>query len=630
MSLKYPILSKIAHPNFIHQLSNKKIIQLIGECRQRIIEVTSKSGGHLASSLGTVELTVALLKKFDLDKDFIIWDVGHQAYSYKLLTGRNKSFDTIGSKFGISKFLKRSESSFDHFGAGHASTSISAALGICVSQQYKKKKGKVIAIIGDGALTGGLAFEAMNHAGHIKKNLLVILNENDMSIDPNVGSLSKTFNFIKGSDSYNKLKKKIKKQEKNFFFSKLVPTLKRINTSFMEFLSPSLWFGKLGFEYFGPIDGHDFKELTNYLNKIENIEGPVLLHIRTVKGKGLSYAESDSLKYHGVNPFEAKTGKFLSTNKKGKAYTSLWSERFTKIFSQDKKVIAISAAMIGSTGLSGLYNKFPDRIFDVGIAEAHAVTFAAGAATQDFKPFVCIYSTFLQRALDNIIHDVALQNLPVKFVLDRAGFVGADGVSHHGIFDLSYLRMIPNMVIMTPKNGKELISMIDLLYKHNSSPIALRYPRGTTEIFYDEKETIELIKIGKGEILRKGKDICIFAIGIMVEIATVVCDKLLQEGISCSLINARFVKPLDEKLIIDSAKSSKAVVTLEENVVNGGFGSAVQELLQKEEIYKPIKILGVVDKFFYIGGSSDDQREMAGLDIKTIQKVIKKLFKRVN
>ena len=613
MSQTYPILNSIKDPSSIRSLSNKKSLKLIAECRQRIIEVTSQVGGHLASSLGTVELTVALLKKFDLNKDFIIWDVGHQAYSYKLLTGRNENFASIGTQKGISKFLKRSESDFDHFGAGHASTSISAALGICVSQSIQKKNGKVIAVIGDGALTGGLAFEAMNHAGHIKKNLIVILNENDMSIDPNVGALSKTFNLIQGSDAYNKIKERIKNQEKGIL-GKLVPTLKRINTSFMEFLSPSLWFEKLGFEYFGPINGHNFKEILNFLNKIGNIQKPVLLHLHTVKGKGLAYAEEDSLKYHGVNPFETKTGKFKSKIKKGKAYTSIWSEQFESIFHKDKNIIAISAAMIGSTGLSKLYKKYPERVFDVGIAEAHAVTFSGGAATQGLKPFVCIYSTFLQRALDNIIHDIALQNLPVRFVLDRAGFVGADGATHHGIFDLSYLRMIPNMSIMTPKDGKELSSMVEILYQHNSSPIAIRFPRGDSEVFYTEKEQIQKIEFGKAEVLLKGKELCIIAIGIMVETATEVCAKLKSDGINCCLINARFVKPLDEKLLIKNILNCKATVTIEENVISGGFGSGVQEMLQQKKIFKPLKLLGIPDTFFHYGGSADEQRQLAGLD----------------
>ena len=608
MSENYPILSKIKDPSDVRKLPFKKLLKLVTECRQRIVEVTSQSGGHLASSLGTVEITVALLKKLNLEKDIIVWDVGHQAYSYKLLTGRNETFDTIGTRDGVSKFLKRKESQYDHFGAGHASTSISAALGMCVAQGLQKKNGKTVAIIGDGGMTGGLAFEAMNHAGHIKKNLIVIFNDNDMSIDPNVGALSKTFNLIQGSKTYNRIKKKIKEQEKKNLLKKFIFALKRINISFMEFLSPSLWFEKLGFEYFGPLDGHNLKTILNFLDKIKDIQQPVLLHLYTTKGKGLSYAERDSLKYHGVAPFEKKTGQFKPAKKSGKSYTSLWSEHFTKIFKKDKKIIAISAAMIASTGLAKLFKDFPERVFDVGIAEAHAVTFSGGASTQGLKPFVCIYSTFLQRALDSLIHDIALQNLPVRFILDRAGFVGADGATHHGIFDLSYLRMIPNMVIMTPKDGKELVSMIDILYLHDSSPIALRYPRGSSEIFYKENEKIVKIPFGKAELLLEGKDICVIAVGIMVGIAAKLCQNLKKEGISCSLINARFVKPLDEKTIIPKIKIAKAVVTLEENVTHGGFGDGVLALCQEKEISKPIKIFGIPDKFFEKGGSPEKSR----------------------
>ena len=620
----YPILDKLVHPKNIRLLNFKKLQSLVHECRQRIIEVTSQKGGHLASSLGTVELTVALLKKFDLTNDCIIWDVGHQAYSYKLLTGRNNKFPTIGQKDGLSKFLKRTESPFDHFGAGHASTSISASLGIAVAKEINCSKGKTIAVIGDGALTGGLAFEAMNHAGHIKKNIIVILNENDMSIDSNVGALSKTFNLIQGSLTYKRVKEEIKRREKKSIFGRIfVPTLKRINTSFMEFLSPSLWFEKLGFEYFGPIDGHNLKSLLSFLAKVEKHDKPVLLHIRTVKGKGLAYAEANSIKYHGVNPFKINTGEFIAKKNTGKAYTSLWSESFEKIFLADKNIIAISAAMVASTGLGKLYQKYPNRVFDVGIAEAHAVTFAAGAASKGLKPFVCIYSTFLQRALDNLIHDVALQNLPVRFVLDRAGFVGADGATHHGIFDLSYLRIIPNMAIMAPKDGKELVSMVTIMHQHDTGPIAIRFPRGNADVFYKATEKPQKITWARAEVLQQGEDICLLSVGTMVTVALELCQKLEADQISCLLINARFIKPLDEKTILASIAKVKRVVSLEENVIKGGFGAGVAELLQTKEIYKPYKVFGILDKFLFIGGSQDEQRKLAGIDANSIYKAIK-------
>ena len=467
------VLDKIKVPGDVQNLNKDELAQLVCECRDRIIFATSRVGGHLASSLGTVELTIALYHVFNGSSDLFIWDVGHQAYTHKILTGRNDKIDQLGIKGGIGKFLRREESAYDHFGAGHASTSISAAAGMSVAQNLLKLKQKprAVAVIGDGALTGGLAYEAMNHVGGLDLDLTVILNDNDMSIDPNVGALSKTFNKIQTSRAYNLLRDEINKLEGSGKVSNFIhQSMKRINDSVMEFLSPAVWFEKLGFRYFGPVDGHNLKKTIAILRSAKTISGPVIVHLITKKGKGYSHAESDSLKYHGVTPFEPASGQFIQNKKNGKSYTSIWADAFGKLMEDDQRVTATSAAMVGSVGLKALQKKYPDRIFDAGIAEAHAVTFNAGLATQGYNPFVVIYSTFLQRALDQIIHDVALQNLPVKFVLDRAGFVGADGATHHGIFDLTYLRMIPNMVIMVPKNGKELTHMVEIMGQHQISP----------------------------------------------------------------------------------------------------------------------------------------------------------------
>ena len=614
----YPLLDNLSFPDSVQQFTQEKLHQLVDECRNRIIEVTSKKGGHLASSLGTIELTVALYHVFNGSTDHLIWDVGHQAYSHKLLTGRHHSFDKIGKKGGVGKFLVREESAYDHFGAGHASTSISSALGIAVAKRLNNNDtSKTIAIIGDGALTGGLAFEGMNHTGHLEENIIVILNDNEMSIDPNVGALQKTFNLIQSSKRYNKIREEISRLKKFQKIPRLFHnTVKRIDKSFMEFLSPSSWFEKLGFRYFGPIDGHNLVTVINTLKKIQDIKGPILLHVLTKKGKGYQFAEKDSLKYHGVTPFSLQTGNFIKKHTTGKSYTNIWAESFSEIFHSDNKTVAISAAMIGSTGLKDLQTQYPHRIFDVGICEAHAVTFAAGLSTQGIKPFVCIYSTFLQRALDQLIHDVAIQKLPIRFILDRAGFVGADGATHHGIFDLTYLRMIPNFVILVPRNGKELQSMLPLLHEYNNGPIAIRFPRNSTEEYYSEKAA-PTIKFATAEVLQEGTDITFFAVGSMVDTAIEIARKFQEKNISCNVINSRFVKPLDTKITLKYAQQCKFIFTLEENVVIGGFGSAIEELLAENSMYHPVYKFGIPD-FFIEFASQDEQKEAARLDAYNI------------
>ena len=615
------ILKQIGDPSNIQSLTTSELIELVNACRERIIEVTSKTGGHLASSLGTVELTVALFKVFNINEDRIIWDVGHQTYTHKILTGRNDKLEQIGKKGGVGKFLRREESKYDIFGAGHASTSISAALGVAVSNELMQKNNKVVAVIGDGAMTGGLAFEAMNHAGHLDKDLIVILNDNERSIDANVGGLSKTFTRFQSSKTYNRIRKEISSLDnQGKLSSMIVNTFRKINDSFMVLMTPGIWFEKLHFRYFGPIDGHNLEELVALFQQTKDIQGPILLHIFTKKGKGYLHAEGDSFKYHGVTPFEPGTGQFFKKTNHGKSYTSVWSEFFYQIIKKDKKVTAISAAMIGNTGLTAIQKYFPDRVFDVGIAEGHGVTFSAGLATQGIKPFVVIYSTFLQRALDHIIHDVAIQNLPVRFILDRAGFVGADGATHHGQFDLTYLRMVPSFVIMVPKNGVELQQMILTAYNHNSGPIVVRFPRGNTN-FSEDFQSILPIPIGQAELIKEEGTVAIFAIGEMVN-AAIELEKVLSDlKISCSIVNARFVKPLDEKLLLQQAKNATCVITMEENMKKGGFGSGVMEMLHENQVLVPVKSFGIQDKFIEYK-TQEEQKKESCLDLEGMKKEI--------
>ncbi|MBL0691356.1 MAG: 1-deoxy-D-xylulose-5-phosphate synthase [SAR324 cluster bacterium] len=619
-------LSKIAN------LNDQQLAQLAKLIRKRILAVVSKVGGHLASSLGAVELTLVLYHIYNLEQDKVIWDVGHQTYTHKILTGRNSSFEKIGVSPGIAKFLSRSESKYDFFGAGHASTSISAALGILIASEAASSKSKVIAVIGDGAMTGGLAYEAVNLAGHLKKNLVVVLNDNDMSIDVNIGLLIRTRTFIQTTVSYNYIRNLIKRiSQNNRLVNSLANFLKRVDKSFMEFLAPKAWFEALGFHYFGLIDGHDIKAMTNIFNRIKNIEGPILVHVRTIKGRGYSFAEKNSLRYHGVSPFEPESGNIIAKPATGRSLTEIWSDSISKLFNADKKVVIISAAMIQSLGLKELFVKHPKRVFDVGIAEANAVCLAAGMAANGLKPFVAIYSTFLQRAYDQIIHDVALQNLPVKFMLDRAGFVGADGATHHGMFDISYLRIIPNLVIMSPRDGKELTKMIYTAYHYNDGPIAIRYKRTDSINYYKKNELPGIddlknsIKIGQSEQIRNGKDGTILSIGSLALDALEVADMLAKDGIEISVIDAKFIKPLDAKMLKKVAKAGKWLVTLEENVKSGGFGSAVLEFMNENNLKQPIITLGIPDKFIN-QGTVEQQKSTSFLTPIKIRDIIKKNF----
>ena len=615
------LLESISQPSEIQNLNLQELTQLAEECRQRIIKVTSQRGGHLASSLGTVEITVALLKNFNFNIDRIVWDVGHQAYAYKILTGRNEKFDSLGKAGGIKKFLSRDESSFDHFGAGHASTSISAALGMAIGRDLLQKKHRVIAVIGDGAMTGGLAFEALNHNGALDKNMLVIYNDNSVSIDPNVGAISKLLTRFASSRFYNSFREETLEFAEKAPFSErlgLKTTLQKLHDSAKSFFSPpSMLFEQLGWRYFGTVDGHDLPELLDLINHVKDLDGPIVIHAITQKGKGYAFAEEDAHKYHGVTPFEPEDGKFVKKKSSGNAisFSQVFGNKLGELMARDEQVVVVTAAMLSGTGIVKLQPKYPERVLDVGIAEGHAVTCSAGLATTGSKPFVAIYSTFLQRALDHIIHDVAIQKLPVRFMLDRAGFVGADGPTHHGLYDLTYLRMIPNMTIMVPRDGEELRGMMELAYNNESGPSAIRYPRGNTAN-PDENDCSQL-EFGKAQILRKGKDIALFAIGLMVDIAEQTADLLEKNGYSVAVVNARFVKPLDEDVIVRLGREVQLLVSLEENTIHGGFGSGVLETLSVSGICVPTLQLGVPDRFI-AQGNPDEQLRSAELSMEQI------------
>ena len=615
------LLESISQPTEIQNLNLQELTQLAEECRQRIIEVTSQRGGHLASSLGTVEITVALLKNFNFNIDRIVWDVGHQAYAYKILTGRNEKFDSLGKAGGIKKFLSRDESSFDHFGAGHASTSISAALGMAIGRDLQQKKHRVVAVIGDGAMTGGLAFEALNHNGALDKNMLVIYNDNCVSIDPNVGAISKLLTRFASSRFYNSFREETLEFAEKAPFSErlgLKTTLQKLHDSAKSFFSPpSMLFEQLGWRYFGTVDGHDLPELLDLINHVKDLDGPIVIHAITQKGKGYAFAEEDAHKYHGVTPFEPEDGKFLKKKSSGNAisFSQVFGNKLGELMARDEQVVVVTAAMLSGTGIVKLQPKYPERVLDVGIAEGHAVTCSAGLATTGSKPFVAIYSTFLQRALDHIIHDVAIQKLPVRFMLDRAGFVGADGPTHHGLYDLTYLRMIPNMTIMVPRDGEELRGMMELAYNNESGPSAIRYPRGNTANL-DDNDCSQL-EFGKAQILRKGKDIALFAIGLMVNIAEQTADLLEKNGYSVAVVNARFVKPLDEDVIVRLGREVQLLVSIEENTIHGGFGSGVLETLSVRGICVPTLQLGVPDRFIE-QGNPDEQLRSAELSMEQI------------
>lgn len=612
-------LSKINDPADIRDLSIPQLKAVCSEIRDEILRVMAANSGHLASSLGAVELAVALHHLYDTPRDRLVWDVGHQAYAHKLLTGRRDQFHTIRQDGGLSGFLKRTESPYDTFGAGHASTSISAALGMAIARDQQEEEYRVVSITGDGAMTGGICYEALNNAGNLKTDLLVILNDNTMSISKNTGALSSMFNKIVTTHFYNEHRGQI------VDFIKRMPggeTFARIGHKVEEsvkgLILPGVFFEELGFRYLGPIDGHDLDVLIPTLAKIKNLKGPILLHVVTVKGKGRPYSESDPIKWHSppLN-FNTETGEVPPPRPSPPSYSNVFVEALSEIAKDDPKVVAISAAMLEGTGLTGFQEKFPDRTFDVGIAEEHAVISAAGMACDGLRPYVCIYSTFLQRAIDPIVHDVAIQHLPVVFSLDRAGLVGADGPTHHGVFDLTYLRMIPGMVVMAPKDARELRHMTLTAHRHTSGPIALRFPRGKAAGDFLASEPMQAIAIGKGEILREGEGVCLIGIGNMAAEAEKAAAILEKEGVQVGVMNARFVKPLDRELIAEAAARYPHLITIEDNVKAGGFGSAVNEALLEMGAARQAHILGVPDDFI-THGSQDKLYDLCGISAKAI------------
>jgi 1-deoxy-D-xylulose-5-phosphate synthase len=623
------MIEKINSPHDLKSLSPEEMKSLAEELRQIIIERVSINGGHLSSNLGVVELTIALHYVFNSPYDKIIWDVGHQSYPHKLLTGRQKAFQSLRKHGGLSGFPKIGESAHDIFGVGHSSTSISAALGIAAARDLKRSQGgpddtgSVIAVIGDGALTSGLALEGLNQAGHLGKNLIVILNDNEMSISQNVGAMSNYLTRVLTGTFYNKFKKETKALIGGI--PKIGGTVSKIaekaEGSLKGFFLPGGLFEDLGFNYIGPIDGHDIERLIETLHSLKEMNEPTLMHIVTQKGKGYKFSEEDPCIYHGTGPFDSNVG-LNGTKCTGSpdveahiSYSDLFGSTIAGLAASDNRIVAITAAMKEGTGLSSFAEKFPDRFFDVGIAEPHAVTFAAGLATQGLRPVVAIYSTFLQRAYDEIIHDVCLQNLPVLFAIDRGGVVGEDGPTHQGLFDLSFLRHIPNLVLMTPKDGNELKAMLEFGLRLDT-PAAIRYPRG--RVINISECPAGSLSLGKAEVILEGDDLVILAAGNTVATSIRAAEMLREQGISAAVVNARFVKPLDEELILKLARKSGKIITVEENIVAGGFGSAVLECISRGGLTGvSVKLLGIGDQFVE-HGTQKLLRQKYGLDEKGI------------
>jgi 1-deoxy-D-xylulose-5-phosphate synthase len=607
------ILSKINGPRDIQKLSMDELDILAEEIRELIINTVSKTGGHLAPSLGTVELTLALFRVFSPPTDKIIWDVGHQSYPHKIITGRRKRFGTLRQLGGISGFPKIKESPLDTFGTGHSSTSISAALGISSGKSLKNDDGMVIAVIGDGSMTGGEAFEGLNQTGHLNKNIIVILNDNEMSINPNVGALSSFFSRKLSSKPVINLKREIEAILRSVpgIGDNIVKVVKKAEDAIKGFMTPGMLFESMNFQYYGPIDGHRIDRLVETLSNVKEINAPILVHIMTKKGKGYIPAEEDPSKFHGIGPFDVDTGDPAPSNSNIPSYTKIFGNTVLKLAKKNKKIVTITAAMSEGTGLTLFAKKYPDRFFDVGIAEQHGVTFAAGLATQGLIPIFAVYSTFLQRAYDQVLHDVCLQELPVVFCIDRGGIVGEDGPTHHGLFDIAYLRGIPNLIFMSPKDENELARMLVTATKHKM-PSAIRYPRGRglgVKLDLNPKE----LTVGKAEVITEGDDLTIVALGPMVAFAEDAVKRLETRGITTTFINARFIKPLDINTIRHSIEKTGALLTVEEGILNGGFGSGVLEAMT-EISNTPffIKRLGIADEFVE-HGPQNILRERYGL-----------------
>ena len=593
-------LKHIHSPEDIRGLDFDQLCDLAEEIREEILRVTATNGGHLASSLGAVELAIALHYVFETPQDRLVWDVGHQTYAHKLLTGRADRFETIRRNGGLSGFPRRHESAYDAFGVGHASTSISAALGMALARDRKGEDYKVISITGDGAMTGGLCYEAVNHAGMVKPNLLIVLNDNAMSISKNVGALSNTFNRIVTTSFYNERRREIIDLIKRLPAGKrFLEMTNRVEESVKGLILPGIFFEELGVRYLGPIDAHNLEEMIPLLRKVQTFPGPIVLHTLSVKGKGRPYAEANPVKWHSPPLyFDSESGHAPPRKSGPPSHASVFVEALREEARRDTRLVAVTAAMLEGTGLVKFQEEFPRRTYDVGIAEAHAVTMAAGMVCEGLRPFVCVYSSFLQRSFDQLIHDVALQGLPVKFVLDRAGLVGEDGPTHHGVFDLSYLRMIPEMIVMAPASLPELRDMTRTAARYEEGPVAVRFPRGSGLSQLDEGDRRgRVIPIGKGELLRHGEEVCLIGIGNMVAHAIQAADQLAREGLRVGVVNARFAKPLDGELLEQVARRYAHLVTVEDNALAGGFGSAVGEYLLRSQLDAHLWMIGVPDRF---------------------------------
>jgi 1-deoxy-D-xylulose-5-phosphate synthase len=622
---KLALLETINSPADLKKISREDLPQLAEEIRAAIVEVVSRTGGHLAPSLGAVELAIAIHYVFDTPRDKIIWDVGHQAYAHKLLTGRRDQFHTLRQFNGISGFTRRSESPYDAFSTGHSSTSISAGLGIACAKDLKHEDAHVVAVIGDGSMTAGIAYEGLNQAGDTHKNLIVILNDNEMSISPNVGALSSFLSRKFASKKMQELRKELGDFLKSLpkFGDDIYQLAKRTEESLKTLVTPSMLFEAFNFEYFGPINGHKLNHLIDILNNIKYLNEPVLLHVYTQKGKGYAPAEKNPVHFHGCNRFEVETGNCLDKKSPYPSYTQVFGDTMVQLAEEDQKIVAVTAAMPEGTGLAKFSKLYPERFFDVGIAEQHGVTFAAGLATEGLRPVVAIYSTFLQRAYDQILHDVCLESLHVVFAIDRGGIVGEDGSTHHGLFDLSYLRNLPNMIIMAPKDENEMRQMLVTALKHNG-PIALRYPRGSGTGVILEKD-IQPLPIGKAQILKEGQDVLVLAIGRSVYEALDAHSELSSMGLSATVVNCRFVKPLDIELIGSLTKRIPRVITVEENVRQGGFGSAVLEALNEAGISGfHLERIGIPDAFIE-HGPQDLLRSKYGIDAAAIVETAKRM-----
>lgn len=620
------VLEKINKENDIKDLSDEELKILASEIREFLIEKISETGGHLASNLGVVELTMALHLSLDLPRDRLIWDVGHQSYTHKLLTGRREGFDELRKYGGMSGFPKRKESKCDCFDTGHSSTSISAGLGYAHAREITGDDYNVVSVIGDGALTGGMAFEAMNNAARLKSNFIIVLNDNNMSISENVGGISAYLSGFRTADAYRDFKLGVMHSLNKIpvYGDKMVEKIRRTKSGIKQLVIPGMFFEEMGIIYLGPVDGGDLKGIVKLMREAANIDGPVLVHVITHKGAGYLPAERHPARFHGTEPFEIETG--LPSKPRVKAnYTDIFSTVMRKLGDRNEKVVAITAAMTDGTGLKRFHNMFPERFFDVGIAEEHAVTFAAGLAAAGMKPIFAVYSSFLQRAYDQILHDVCIQNLPVVFAIDRAGLVGSDGETHQGIFDISYLSTIPNMTIMAPKNKWELSDMIKYAVAF-ASPIAVRYPRG--EAYDGLKEYRKPIAFGKSEWIYQESEIVLFALGSMVKTAEAVYAILKENGYQCSLINARFAKPLDEETLLAVTENHKLIVSMEENVINGGFGEHITRFYQENG--RPIEVLNIAIPDEYVEhGNVDILRREVGIDQDTIAARTVETYKKI-